>query len=135
MPDDLHSIINQYKPHYSDYTLESLSTAIQLILKEHDKLDAITLDHYMRPKTSAGLGYGVPCVYQIEEIYKTTHYSAKYKHKDLLFEIEQSQFKPLSRTKVISYDDKPLNEIPQNFLEEIIKSIDSVEDWGEAQIL
>lgn len=74
-------------------------------------------------------------LYNIEEIYKTTHYKSLCKGKELYFEIEASQLKPLNKTKVLSYDGIEAAEMPEGLVKELLEAIEEIEDLGNAKHL
>lgn len=135
MTNTVSDALTHYKPLYSDFTLESLTQAITLILEQNKTIDSITLDYYMRPTELGGLGYGHPKVNSIEEVIKTIQYKALYKGKELSFSIESTQFDPQPQTKLLKYDNIPLTDIPEGLVKELLSAIDEIEDWGEAKQL
>ena len=55
----LEYLVEQYKKFYPDYTLESLTQTMKIVIDRHGQLDAIIVDYYMRSIDAGGLGYGV----------------------------------------------------------------------------
>jgi len=51
-------VAKQYYRYYKDYTFDSLVKACKKSLEENEAVDAMTLDYYMKPKKSGGLGMG-----------------------------------------------------------------------------
>lgn len=74
-------------------------------------------------------------LHDIEEIYKTTHYKSLYKGKELYFEIEASELKPLNKTKVLSYDGIEADEMPNGLVKELLEAIEEIKDFGNAKHL
>ena len=66
MDKDLTYVIEHYKKFYPQYTLESLEDTIKVINERHEKIDAITLDFYLREIIFGGLGYGIKG-YEVKE--------------------------------------------------------------------
>ena len=57
--EDIGKIISAYRKYYKNYSEKSLEKAIKTILKKNGKVDAVTLDYYLRPEYVGGLGFGV----------------------------------------------------------------------------
>lgn len=74
-------------------------------------------------------------IYELEEICKTTHYKSLYKGKELYFEIEASELKPLNKTKVLSYGGIEAAEMPEGLVKELLEAIEEIEDFGLAKHL
>lgn len=50
--------VAHYSKFYGDYTKASLLKVLKAVKRRFGKLDAITVDHYMKPKSYGGLGKG-----------------------------------------------------------------------------
>ncbi len=59
MEKKLAEIIEDYRKFYPQYTLESLTNAVRKMQDRFGKIDAITVDYFMRNIDAGGLGYGV----------------------------------------------------------------------------
>ena len=74
-------------------------------------------------------------VSKLEELYRTTHYKALYKGKELYFEIETHQVVPVPAARILKYDGVDSIDLPNELIRELTDAINEIEDLGLAKLL